>query len=195
MTPDGNPDRVALTDNYTPLTGLAYSVEGQRSGCGDHAGQYRARTAVAARVRGFGPKNAEKHLELIVKRTNFDYAPPAMLLMRSADDCSAMHFTIGDSNPKDYSGHDRSGSSILPSFGAVCDSDTTMEVNSDDKNTVANPKAQTFTNPSLPPWLRSADDARAVPDRTTNERNQPGTLFHVLGRILRQRGQPGIHLC
>jgi hypothetical protein len=96
-----------------------------------------------------------------------------MLLMRSAEDCSAVHFTIGDSHPKDYSGHDRSGSSILPSFGAVCDSDTTIEVNSDDKNTVANPKAQTLTNSQLPPWLRSADEARAfLVEQKENAKNQ-----------------------
>jgi Tfp pilus assembly protein PilX len=169
---DGNPDRVALTDNYTPLTGLAYSVEVSDPDAAITPANTEPERLLL-RVRGFGPKNAEKHLELIVKRTNFDYAPPAMLLMRSADDCSAMHFTIGDSNPKDYSGHDRSGSSILPSFGAVCDSDTTMEVNSDTKNTVANPKAQTFTNPSLPPWLRSADDARAfLTEQQTNAISQ-----------------------
>jgi len=158
-TSSGNtPDRVALTANYSPLNGLAYSVEVSDPDQTALATGEPARLLV--RVKGYGPKGAEKHLELIVNRTNFDYAPPAMLLMRGSEDCNGMHFSIGDSNPKDYSGHDRSGSSILPSFGATCDADTTTEFNSDDKNTVINPKAQTFGNASLPPWLRSADEAR-----------------------------------
>ncbi len=153
------PDRVALTANYSPLNGLAYSVEISDPDQTPVTNGEPSRLLV--RVWGYGPKGAEKHLELIVSRTNFDYAPPAMLLMRGAEDCSAIHFTIGDSHPKYYSGADRSGSSILPSFGATCDSDTTTEVNSDTKNTVNAPIAQTFGNPSLPPWLRSAPEARA----------------------------------
>src|SRR5262249_23236334 len=125
------------------------------------------------RVRGFGPKGAEKRLELIVTRSNFDYTAPAMLMMRGADDCSPMSFTIGDSSPKDYSGHDRSGSSILPAFGATCGPDTITENDADTKNTVANPKSQTISNPDLPPWLRSADEARAfIADQKANAINQ-----------------------
>jgi len=167
----GTSDRVALTANYSPLNGLAYSVQVSDPDLTPIANGEPSRLLV--RVSGYGPKGAEKRLELIVSRSNFDYAPPAMLLMRGAEDCSAVHFTIGDSHPKDYSGHDRAGSSILPSFGATCDSDTTIEVNSDDKNTVANPKAQTFGNPSLPPWLRSAPEARLfVADQKESAKNQ-----------------------
>jgi hypothetical protein len=171
-TSTGNtPDRVALTANYSPLNGLAYNVDISDPDQTPIANGEPARLLV--RVNGYGPKGAEKHLELIVSRTNFDYAPPAMLLMRSAEDCSAIHFTIGDSHPKYYSGHDRSGTSILPSFGAVCDSDTTTEINSDDKNTVSDPKAQTVSTSDLPPWLRSADEARAfLTEEKENAMNQ-----------------------
>jgi hypothetical protein len=167
----GTLDRVALTANYSPLNGLAYSVQVSDPDLTPVANGEPSRLLI--RVSGYGPKGAEKRLELIVSRSNFDYAPPAMLMMRGAEDCSALHFTIGDSHPKDYSGHDRAGSSILPSFGATCDTDTTTEVNSDDKGTVANPKAQTFGNPSLPPWLRSAPEARAfVADQKESAKNQ-----------------------
>lgn len=171
-TSSGNtPDRVALTANYSPLNGLAYSVEISDPDQTPIATGEPPRLLV--RVKGYGPKGAEKRLELIVSRTNFDYAPPAMLLMRGAEDCSAIHFTIGDSHPKYYSGADRSGSTILPSFGATCNSDTTTEVNSDTKNTVSDPKAQTFGDPSLPPWLRSAPEARAfLLDEKENAINQ-----------------------
>ena len=154
---DGS-QRVPLTANYSPLTGLAYSVEvSDPDNTAVAAGEP---TRILIRVRGYGPKGAEKRLETIIRRTTFDYAPPAMLMMRGADDCAAMTFTIGESNAKDYSGHDRNGSGILPAFGSTCDGDLAIEENSDGKETVELPKAAKFDNPALPVWLRSANDAR-----------------------------------
>lgn len=151
--------RVPLTENYSPLNGLAYSVlVSDPDSDSTPAGTEPSRLLI--RVRGFGPKGAEKRLEAIIRRTTFDYAPPAMLMMRGADDCAAMTFTIGESNAKDYSGHDRNGSGILPAFGSTCDGDLVIEQTSDGKETVVDPKAAKFDNPSLPPWLRSANEAR-----------------------------------
>src|SRR5687767_14811355 len=154
---DGN-QRVPMTANYSPLTGLAYSVEVSDPDSIPVASGEPNRLLI--RVRGYGPKGAEKRLEAIIRRTTFDYAPPAMLMMRGADDCSAMTFTIGESNAKDYSGHDRNGSGVLPAFGSTCDGDLAIEETSDGKETVELPKAAKFDNPSLPIWLRTADDAR-----------------------------------
>ena len=151
-------DRVPLTANYSPLNGLAYSVLISDPDNTPVASGEPSRLLI--QVRGFGPKGAEKRLEVIIRRTTFDYAPPAMLMMRGADDCAAMTFTIGESNAKDYSGHDRNGSGVLPAFGSTCDGDLTIEENSDGKETVELPKAAKFDNPALPVWLRSADDAR-----------------------------------
>jgi hypothetical protein len=83
-------------------------------------------------------------------------------MMRGVSNGSAnIGFDIGSSNAKDYSGHDHAGSgSILPTFGATSDSDKAIEVNSDSKETVDAPKAATFSDPSLPVWLQSADEAR-----------------------------------
>lgn len=156
----GAADRVAMTANYSPLNGLAYSVEVSDPDNTPVASGEPNRLLL--RVRGFGPKGAEKRMELIVARSNFDYVPPAMLMMRGANDCTAMTFTIGNSNAKEYSGHDRvTGGSVLPAFGATCDGDYDIEVAADTKDTVELPKADKFTNPQLPPWLRSADEARA----------------------------------
>jgi hypothetical protein len=151
-------NRVAMTANYSPLNGLAYSViVSDPDNTAVAAGEP---TRLLIQVRGFGPKGAEKRLEAIIRRTTFDYAPPAMLLMRGAEDCSAMNFTIGESNAKDYSGHDRNGTGVLPAFGSTCDGDLGIEQTSDGKETVELPKAAKFDNPSLPPWLRTANDAR-----------------------------------
>ena len=158
-TPSGvtNPDRVTLTAGYTPMTGLAYSVD-----VSDPDGTVAPNepTRLLLRVTGYGPKGAVKRLELAVRFSNIDYAPPAMLMMRGSNDGTPVTFDIGNSNAKDYSGHDRSGSTILPTFGATNYSDRDIEFASDGKGTAAAPKASSFTDPSLPVWLRSAPDAR-----------------------------------
>jgi hypothetical protein len=85
-----------------------------------------------------------------------------MLMMVGANDGTPVAFDIGNSNAKDYSGHDHAATGvILPTFGATIDSDRDIEIASDGKDTAAAPKAATFTNPSLPEMLQSADKARA----------------------------------
>ncbi|MGZ5435172.1 MAG: hypothetical protein ACXWID_10205 [Pyrinomonadaceae bacterium] len=155
---NGNDSRVALTGNYSPLNGLAYSVLISDPD-NTVAGTEPSRLLIS--VRGYGPKGAEKRMELIIRRSNFEFTPPAMLLMRGDEDCDPMTFTIGNSNAKEYSGHDRSGGGILPAFGATCGGDYDIEIASDSKDTVDDPKAQNLTNPELPTWLRTADEARA----------------------------------
>jgi hypothetical protein len=152
-------DRVPMTANYSPLNGLAYSVEvSDPDSATTPVGTEPARLLI--RVRGYGPKGAEKRMEAIIRRTTFDYFPPAMLMMRGADDCAGMTFTIGNSNAKEYTGHDRNGTTVLPAFGSTCDGDLATEMASDGKETVDNPKAAKFTNPALPLFLQTAKDAR-----------------------------------
>jgi len=167
----GSPDRVALTANYSPMNGLAYSVDLIDPDSIPVADGEPNRLRV--RVTGFGPKGARRQLEMIVNRSNFNYGPPAMLLMVGSENCSGMTFNVGDSNAKEYSGHDHAGSSVLPSFGATCQQDQAIEEFADDKTTTANPAAATIGNSSLPPWLRSADEARAfLIDQKSNAQNQ-----------------------
>ncbi len=162
-TPTGAtiPDRVTLTSGYTAQTGLAYSVD--VSDPDNTPVASGAPKRLLLRVTGYGPKGALKRLELIVNRSTFNFDPLATILMRGADDCSAMTFTIGDSNAKDYSGHDHAagGTTVLPAFGATCESDRIIEDTSDTKETVITPKDQTFANSALPPWLQTADQGRA----------------------------------
>src|SRR5688572_25133309 len=77
-------NRVPLTANYSPLNGLAYSVQIIDP---DGTGAGIEPSRLLLRVRGFGPKGAEKRMEAIIRRTTFDYTAPAMLMMRGADDC------------------------------------------------------------------------------------------------------------
>jgi hypothetical protein len=166
-----NPDRIALTAGYTLVTGLAYSLV--ISDPDNTPVANGEPTRLLLQVTGYGPKGASKQMELVVNRTNFDYEPPATIMMRSSEDGTPVTFDIGDSAAKDYSGHDHGGTAVLPTFGATTDGDTTIEVNADTKNTVAAPSAATIGNSSLPVWLQSADQARAfLADQKANAISQ-----------------------
>lgn len=160
-TPTGatRPDRVALTAGYEPMTGLAYSVEVIDPDSIPIASGPPERLLL--RVTGYGPKGAIKRLELVAKRSNFDYSPPCMLCARSSDGGTPMTFTIGESNAKVYTGHDASSTAILPTFGATSDADVTIEGSSDGKETVIDPKAAIIGTSSLPAWLQTAELARS----------------------------------
>ncbi|HYR78240.1 MAG TPA: hypothetical protein VEM96_20690 [Pyrinomonadaceae bacterium] len=154
-----NPDRVPLTAGYIPMTGLAYGVDVSDPDNTPVASGEPSRLLL--RVTGYGPKNAVKRLELIVRSSNFDYNPPCVICLRSADDGTPINFTTGNSAAKEYSGVDRAGHGDLPAFGATLASDTTIEVAAANKNTVTNPIAATISMSSLPSWLQTADEARA----------------------------------
>jgi hypothetical protein len=157
---DGNtPDRITLTPNYSPLTGLAYSVQISDPDNTPIATGEPARLLI--RVRGFGPKGAEKRLELIVKRSNFDYTPLCVICTRSSDDGTPVNFTTGESAAKQYSGDDRAGGGQLTAFGSTAPGDTAIQIASANKNTVSNPIAATINSSSLPDWIQDPNAARA----------------------------------
>lgn len=160
-TPTGSiaPDRVTLTSSYAPATGLAYTIESITDP--DLTAAPAEPTRLLLRVTGYGPKGATKRLEILIKRTSLDYTPPALLMMRGTTGTNNITFTIGNSNAKEYTGHDVSSTDVVPTFGATKDSDRDIELAEDGKETVAGPKAATFTDSSLPAWLQNADNARA----------------------------------
>jgi len=152
-------DRVSLTSSYSPQNGIAFSVVVSDPDNTPVASGEPSRLRL--RVTGYGPKGAVKKLELVVKRTNFDYDPVATIMMRSSDDGTSVTFTTGDSAAKEYSGHDHSGTSIIPTFGSNTVTDMGIEVDAANKNTVADPIAANIGNSALPSWLQSASQARA----------------------------------
>lgn len=167
----GSESRVGLTTNYSPINGLAYSVEVSDPDNTPVASGDPARLLL--RVRGYGPKGAEKHLELVVKRTSFEYTPQCVICVRSADGGTPVNFTTGDSAAKDYSGEDRSGAATLPAFGATTAADTAIQIAAANKNTVTNPIAATINMSNLPAWLQSAGEARNfIADQKANAMGQ-----------------------
>jgi hypothetical protein len=160
-TPAGtsNPDRVTLSSNYTAQTGIAFSVT--VSDPDNTPVESGEPNRLLLRVIGYGPKGAIKQMEMVVNRTDLNYVPPATIMMRSADDGTPVNFTTGESAVKSYSGHDHTGSGILPAFGSTTGADTTIQIDASNKNTVVDPIAATIGMSSLPVWLQSADQARA----------------------------------
>ena len=153
-------DRVTLTANYAPQNGMAFSVVVDDPDNIPVASGEPERLRL--RVTGYGPKGALKKLELIIKRTNFDYDPVATIMMRSSEDGTPMTFDAGNSAAKEYSGHDHGGSgNILPAFGSNTDADMAIEIDAANKGTVATPIAGKFGTSSLPAFLQSANQARS----------------------------------
>src|SRR5215213_5847688 len=74
---------------------------------------------------GFGPQGAEKRLELMISKANFEFETPAGFTMKGSDDCSPLRFDTGSSGAKWYSGVDHAGvEPQRPAFAiSQCDED------------------------------------------------------------------------
>lgn len=117
---------------------------------------------IVVQSTGYGPRGAVKRMEMVVQRTEFNFSPNAMLLMRGAESGDVMTFDIGNSNAKFYSGHDNAALvPDLPTFGVTSDTDLAEANDSITKgSTVADVKTAKVAVGSLPGWLQSADGAR-----------------------------------
>lgn len=120
---------------------------------------------VQVQSTGYGPKGSVKRMEMIVQKTSFDFEPDAMLLMRGSDETVPipMTFEIGDSNAKDYSGHDNfHAKPDLPTFGVTLAADKVVANLAITKGaTVEEERVRIVANADLPSWLRNADAARS----------------------------------
>ena len=127
-------------------------------------------TRLVVRSTGFGPKGARKNMEMMVTRVDLNFTERALLAVRSSDPDPVtglpgptMTFDIGNSNAKQYSGHDSYGGSpiVLPTFGVTSLPDKIeAELSITKGSTVQGPKVQVVPLSDLPPWLQTADAAR-----------------------------------
>ena len=121
------------------------------------------------RSYGFGPQGAEKRLELMVNKENFDFETPAGVTIRGADDCSPLTLATGNSGSKIYSGVDAAGNEPQRPAFAVTPCDEEEATNGLEKpDTISDPKIGLLgdddTNPGTvetPSFLDSANKARA----------------------------------
>ena len=120
-------------------------------------------TRILVQSTGYGPNGSVKRMEMIVQKTYFDFTPNAMLVMRGSDAGIAMTFDIGSSGAKFYTGHDNASAvASLPTFGVTHAADKVVADNAITKGaTVEEVSTQIVANSDLPPWLQTADKARA----------------------------------
>lgn len=173
------PDRVPISGTgYAPINGVAYGVLATDP---DNTVSPATPSRLLIQATGFGPRGAVKRMELTVSRFAFGFEPPAAITMIGAADpiTNPMHFTLGSSNAKEYSGHDHaSGSTVVkPSFGTTSTSDNDIALDADNKNTAEAPKSAVLTTLELPPWLSSADSSRAFLNDMQALAQATGRLF------------------
>ncbi len=168
----GNDGRFTLNNNF--LNYCAFTLE--VTDADDPNGTNLANnpnyvpTRLLVRSTGFGPKGATKRMEMMVQRVDLNFTERALLAMRSSDPNPVtglpgppMTFSTGNSNAKNYSGHDSFAGStvVLPSFGVTSVQDQLIAQASISKpGTVANPQVQLVPMSDLPSWLQTADAAR-----------------------------------
>jgi hypothetical protein len=68
------------------------------------------------RVRGYGPRNAVKAMQILVSRFAFDFNAPSTITLRSADDGTVLTANVGDSAVYGYDGNDNANGPSLPAF-------------------------------------------------------------------------------
>ena len=134
---------------------------------------------------GFGPQGAQKRLELMVTKANFEFEVPAGVTFRGADDCTAMSFDTGSSGAKWYSGVDHAGvEAQRPAFAVTpCDEDD-AKAGIKKPDTVVDPEVGLLgdaeTTPGTvetPSFLENADRARAYLNALQAKAQSTGRYF------------------
>lgn len=134
---------------------------------------------------GFGPRGAEKRLEMIVTRANLEFEAPAGVTLQGADDCSPLNLDTGSSGAKFYSGIDRSGiDPQRPTFAVTgCDKDDAA-AGIKKPETVEEPQIGILANNDKdagtverPNFLDTADKARAYLNSLQAKAQSTGRYF------------------
>jgi Tfp pilus assembly protein PilX len=128
---------------------------------------------------GRGPQGAIKVMEMMVDDFPFDFKPRAAIAIRSHDtDTVGMNaFTLGSSNPHEWTGNDLAG--VMPALPAFIVTNTAdydagdgfgsstaqgrgeAAINSDNENVSGQTLLAKLSPSSLESWLEDADQARA----------------------------------
>src|SRR5205823_3101123 len=118
-----------------------------------------------ARITGFGPRAAQKQMQMLLARFAFDFSPVSTITLRSADDGSVSSVDVGTSAVYSYSGFDNAGGSDLPALAVTSTPDyhNLSNENIPGNQVKGSPAAiEQVDVESLPIWLQAADDARSL---------------------------------
>jgi len=120
---------------------------------------------LTARITGFGPRAAQKQIQMLLARFAFDFSPVSAITLRSADDGSVASFSAGNSAVYKYSGFDNAAGQDLPAFGVTSTPDYNYAtgLSLPGSQVMGSPAAiQKVDIPNLPVWLQTADAARSL---------------------------------
>lgn len=79
------------------------------------------------KVTGYGPRNAVKKMQMLLRRSSFDYNASGTITLRSHDDnTTQMHLDVGSSAVFGYDGNDHAHGPDLPAFTVTGDQDVTL---------------------------------------------------------------------
>ena len=119
---------------------------------------------LVAKITGFGPRAAQKQMQILLSRFAFDFTPVTTITLRSADDGSISSFAAGNSSQYTYTGFDNAGGQNLPAFGVTSTTDylsVTPQIVVGQET--GSPSAlQQVSLSTLPSWLQTADGARTL---------------------------------
>jgi hypothetical protein len=134
---------------------------------------------------GFGPQGAEKRLELMVSRANFEFDAPAGVTIRGADDCTPLNIDTGSSGTKYYTGADFAGvDPQRPSFAVTPCDQNDADAGIKKHDTVDDPEIGLLTDDASganaveqPSFLDTADKARAYLNGLQAKAQSTGRYF------------------
>jgi len=134
---------------------------------------------------GFGPQGAEKRLELMLSKANFEFETPAGFLMKGADDCTPLSMNTGNSGAKTYSGIDLAGEEPQrPAFAVSPCDEAKAKASIERPEDVVDPEVGILgdddTIPGTveqPSFLDSADRARAYLTSLQSKAQSTGRYF------------------
>lgn len=135
---------------------------------------------LTAIITGYGPRAAQKQMQLLLNRFAFDFNSVATITLRSADNGDAASFSAGNSSVFTYSGYDNAGGQDLPAIGVTSSPDYASLTG------MGLPGSQIFGSPAnvqqvaipdLPTWLQTADAARALVIQLRTSAQNSGRYF------------------
>lgn len=199
----GFADRVPISQNYTPMNGIAYSII-----ISDPDGK-TVPIRLLITSTGYGPRGARKTLSLLVSFGLIIDEVPAALVLRGHDDRSTeMNLDLGSSGAETYSGVDHAGVDAIKPAIAINNHDVPAFLDA-----IADLKSKVLTNPQYkilklpnepavpanmgvdPPWfLKTANDARtfvAQAEKQAQQLADAGQKGVVLNSLNGAAGGPG----
>jgi hypothetical protein len=136
---------------------------------------------LTTQITGYGPRAAQKQMQMLLSRFAFDMSPVSTITLRSADNGALANFNAGSSSVYGYSGYDNAGGWNLPAIGVTSTPDYThisgLGLPADQIKGVPT-NVQKVDVPDLPTFLQTADNARAFVVQMRTQAQALGRYFN-----------------